>query len=103
MTRPSLTAEYARNIATRTRATPAPRGYDLVPGQDPVVPIDRNNAYRIAMIVMAVIITGLAVAGAMTLIAASHDQPLHRAYACAFHKDLSREDHLPTTPCTTVP
>jgi len=55
--------------------------------------------YRIAVIIMAGIIAGLAVASIALMTAVAHDQPLHRAYACQFAKDYRHEVHLPAAPC----
>jgi hypothetical protein len=55
--------------------------------------------FRNAMIIMAVIIAGLAVASVLTLTRAAHNKPLHHAFACAMHTAIDQQWHLPATPC----
>jgi hypothetical protein len=74
-------------------------------------PIDQNNRntretpvmFRTVMLAYVMLIIALAVASVVTLTAVAHDRPLHRAYACGFHKAAQQEWHLPATPCRTAP
>jgi hypothetical protein len=59
-----------------------------------------GHGFRIAMTILSIIITGLAVASAVFLTGIRHDAPLQRAYACAFLAAGQREWHLAATPCT---
>jgi hypothetical protein len=48
---------------------------------------------------MAGIIVSLATGSVLSLVALSHDRPLHHAYACEFARDFRQEVHLPPAPC----
>lgn len=56
--------------------------------------------FRVTVTCMALLIAGLTLASIALLTAASHDAPLHRAYACEFAKDFRLEVHLPPAPCS---
>jgi len=60
----------------------------------PGLPGGTVNGYRAGLLIIALVVGSLAVLSTVMLVRVSHDQGLHRLYACEFASDFAYEAHV---------